>query len=429
VRLLFIILWSIPFLSVTNAQKDFINFDIWEANTTKVGSQVTDIFQDGKGYIWLSTFNGVIRFDGSEFIHLSEIYPASDQIPGSHISCVRIDTKDNIWIGTIEEGMFMLDRNGDLFSFNDHLIKEGRLDEYRIKDVVFQDSLMFVIGRRGLHTFKNSNGGFTRIENITTEADRNVRSMLKYNDDVIFATRTSIHSLKGSVPSIEGISSPQLFFDKNNVLWKSTVDDKGTMLFVFDNNEWTKNTTQPFQELKEYRTFTWDYQNRLWGVKYIDNLICYNFKNDRWLIQKGQVNHNLDQRRIRDVMVDNSGTVWIGSDVVSLFRKSEDVRSVKLEISNQDEVSNFVIDNDKLIYSTGFEGIHIVDSKGIPTILNTQNSALASDRFVKITPIDSAIFGVHHVKGFQIWDGDKSFSNLFPFKGSNRAMCFHEGVY
>lgn len=428
-RCFFAIVWSILILGQSNAQEEYYNFEVWEAGYTKVGSQVLDIYQDHDGLIWLSTFNGVIRFDGSHFEHIADIYPESEQIPTSHISCVRKDKSNNIWIGTIGEGLFKLTPEGHFTSFNDDVIGSELLEEHRIEDIVITDSLLFVEGRTGLSTFRINQGQFLKINDITGREDVEIRSILSYNDDLLFTTRNSILSLNGLIDEVDNILYPQVFIDKEGKLWMTMKTDSGTTLFKLEDGDWSENENQPLLNISPHRRFTWDYRARLWGVKYNDNLICYDFVKDSWIIKKGAENHNLDQRIVRDVLVDNSGTVWVGSDVISLFKKRQDIRSIKLPIANKDEIVNFIFDNDRLLYSINIDGLFIINPDGSFSNLRSDNSNLTNDRFLKFAHLEEGKIGIAHSGGFQVLNSDNGFSSLVPFRGSNRSICVHDGYY
>lgn len=424
-----IIVCSFTTLQISSAQEEYYNFDIWEASTTKASSVVLDIYQDDDGLIWLSTFNGVIRFDGSHFDHIADIYPEYDAIPTSHISCVRKDIENNLWIGTIGDGLFKMTEDGHFSSFSEDIIGDDVMDEYRIEDIIFTDSLLYIQGRNGLNTFRINQNKYVKVKDITSESDKNIRSVLKYKDDLIFTTKNAILSLKGSIGSEVDIRNPQLFIDKEGVLWKSIKKEEGTIIFKFLDGVWEKNETQPLLKVSSKRKLIWDYQKRLWALNYNNNVICYSFNKKKWIVEKDSDNYNLDQRRVRAVMVDNSGTVWIGSDVISLYRKRQDIRSIRLPIAKKDEVMNFIFDEGRLFYSINIDGFFILDDSGITHKWTSSNSDLSHNRYVKFSRLDSNKLGIAHSGGFQVLDTDDKFSPVVPFSGSNRSICYHAGYY
>ena len=397
---------------------------------TKVGSQVLDIHQDKEGYIWLSTFNGVVRFDGSKFIHIADIFPESDQLPTNHISCVRKDDRGNIWIGTINHGMYMIDIEGKFHAFDDLIASNDSLAEYRIEDILHTDSLLFIIGRTGLTTYRFKNNEYLQINDIANLPDRNINTMLNYRGDIIFASKESITSLNGTIQDQVDVSTPQVFQDMSGALYSSSFEKRiGSTIYKYGNKKWQKLEHQPFESVNAFHTFSWDYQGRIWAYRYNNTLVCYNYQKEKWMIEKDATNHNLGQRRIRDVMVDNSGTIWIGSEVLSLIRKREDIRSIKLPLEIKDDVRSFIFTDDKLHYTTSFDALHTIDSTGYNEHNTSKNSGLVSDDFLVLNKLDNGNFGLLHSRGFQTWDSEGQFSDLVLAKGSNRAMCVLGGYY
>src|SRR5918993_768213 len=61
---------------------------------------VNGIVQDGDGYIWLATINGLQRFDGYKFqtFHANKNSPGS--IPSDNVSMLHLDKKGNLWMVT-----------------------------------------------------------------------------------------------------------------------------------------------------------------------------------------------------------------------------------------------------------------------------------------------------------------------------------------
>ena len=64
-------------------------------------SQVLDIMQDRRGYLWLGTHRGVSKFDGNNF----KVYEArNSEIRGNFVNIILEDRNGDIWVGT-EKGL------------------------------------------------------------------------------------------------------------------------------------------------------------------------------------------------------------------------------------------------------------------------------------------------------------------------------------
>ena len=66
-------------------------------------SDVNSVVQTADGFIWIGSYSGLIRYDGNEFYHYD-----SDTGVSSVVSLFA-DSKDRLWIGTNDSGVFMLE--------------------------------------------------------------------------------------------------------------------------------------------------------------------------------------------------------------------------------------------------------------------------------------------------------------------------------
>lgn len=59
---------------------------------------VTALLQDGKGFLWVGTANGLQRFDGYKFINYGTQKPGSEKLPDGQIRQLVLDKKGCIWL-------------------------------------------------------------------------------------------------------------------------------------------------------------------------------------------------------------------------------------------------------------------------------------------------------------------------------------------
>ena len=72
-------------------------------------SEANAVAQTADGFIWIGGYSGLIRYDGNEFYR----YPSSTGI--FSVVSLFVDSKDNLWIGTNDNGAARL--NGETFTF------------------------------------------------------------------------------------------------------------------------------------------------------------------------------------------------------------------------------------------------------------------------------------------------------------------------
>ena len=88
--------------------------DSWNNQEGLPQSSVLSVIQTKDGYLWLGTFNGLVRFDGSRFT----VFDANNtpDLDSGRIVCLFEDSRTNLWIGTDTAGV-MLVRDGKIQNF------------------------------------------------------------------------------------------------------------------------------------------------------------------------------------------------------------------------------------------------------------------------------------------------------------------------
>ncbi len=63
-------------------------------------SQVNHIYQDGRGFVWISTENGLARFDGRDFLTFRYRRDKADVLASDLVLSVQEDSRGTLWTGT-----------------------------------------------------------------------------------------------------------------------------------------------------------------------------------------------------------------------------------------------------------------------------------------------------------------------------------------
>ncbi|MBP3741737.1 MAG: hypothetical protein J6J00_02010, partial [Treponema sp.] len=106
-------------LSADILLKDFVSRN-WNAEDGLPGNTITDIMQDQDGYLYFGTYGGLLRFDGVEFLAINRLLnPKYDFLSAR---TMFLDSRGNLWVGSNDEGVFCLKRNGDVLHFS---VKDG----------------------------------------------------------------------------------------------------------------------------------------------------------------------------------------------------------------------------------------------------------------------------------------------------------------
>src|SRR6476469_3530330 len=82
--------------------------DSWQTDQGLPQNSVISMTQSHDGYLWLATFNGLVRFDGVRFtVFNSHNTPALDS---SRIVRVFEDNANRLWIGTESGGLILREK-------------------------------------------------------------------------------------------------------------------------------------------------------------------------------------------------------------------------------------------------------------------------------------------------------------------------------
>ena len=84
----------------------------WTTEDGLPGMTITTVLQDNTGYMWIGTYDGLVRFDGVEFKTFSRSNDARFDFASARSLCQASDGK--IWIGHNDEGVTSYVPNGEI---------------------------------------------------------------------------------------------------------------------------------------------------------------------------------------------------------------------------------------------------------------------------------------------------------------------------
>ena len=88
----------------------------WTAADGLPGNSITDIMQSSSGYIYLGTYDGLVRFDGVEFVTFNRSVDKKYSFVSAR--AVFEDSRGNIWNGSNDEGICMVSKEGEITEFS-----------------------------------------------------------------------------------------------------------------------------------------------------------------------------------------------------------------------------------------------------------------------------------------------------------------------
>ena len=290
---------------VKNKDSFFVPYEsrTWKVSDGLPGSTITDIIQDDSGYLYIGTYEGLVRFDGIEFQTMSR--GQDEKYEFSSARSLFKDSSGKLWVGSNDEGIFCLHHNGkiDKYTTADGLpnnsirsisedengdiwcgtasgiaciSKLGRvflpkgLEKTEIAQMLitclYCDSAgrMWVCGqgKNSLYCYMNSN--FVRYDGIKSFPNPVVTCLTQDKNGAFYFGVTPHFAVKIDGASEEvfdvgrgrGTVINSIFQDSNSVLWFAmdsgiSVLQNGTIQFYDEENGLTNNSVNKITEDKE----------------------------------------------------------------------------------------------------------------------------------------------------------------------------------
>lgn len=80
-------------------------------------SHILDIQQDAKGFIWMGTYNGLIRYDGNAFQNFEVVQRGRLNLSSNRVSSFKFDKSGRIWIKSEKEEIYYFDTQNLSFHY------------------------------------------------------------------------------------------------------------------------------------------------------------------------------------------------------------------------------------------------------------------------------------------------------------------------
>lgn len=303
-------------------------------------SECYEIIQDRQGYIWISTDNGISRFDGTEFKN----YGTEDGLTDKTILFMHEDHRGWIWMSSLNANVFIC--RGDSivpYPYNQHL-QERRESFYTIADFIVDTTGTLYLSLQNLGLAKISSEGVFEMVNFPY-LEQGGRSYFIKDSQTLPITilldkiefRDYFDHLDAEYTQKNLILRPLIIEEEliknvlphkfnvsgrgaSNTAGYATRLDNGLMIRNYDQLYWYPD----FRNIEEYQTGTSNlkhfsfvitdpltpgyyvgYQNYGDGLRYFPNM--------EDLLADQSLFHILPEHTITHLLHDRAGGLWIGS--------------------------------------------------------------------------------------------------------------------
>lgn len=247
--------------------------DVWQDELPQVS--VLTVAQTKDGYLWLGTYEGLVRFDGIQF---SVVHPQNLNIPKSNgVFSLFEDSQGRLWIGTVGGGLLCL--------------KDGQFSGYSIQNGLPDNSVRAICEDQKGNIWIGTEDGLGLLENGKIR---------------VFTTQ-------------DGLGSNvirTLCCDRSGKVWIGTIGG----LSCFENGAFTCLTTNQGLLNNRVNAIYEDLEHTIWVGTEGGGL-------SRWQnghFQNYTVQQGLASNIILSVLEDRDGNLWIGTDGGGLNRLKKD---------------------------------------------------------------------------------------------------------
>ncbi len=285
--------------------------------------QIYDVVKDEQGFIWFGTVDGIKRFDGYGYASFVHDPNKARSLSNNNVSVMLSDSQDRLWIGTWGGGLNLYQRESqDFVHYRHDKSNDNSIGADKIQAIFESRTGQIWLGTNGggLNLFDSQSQSFRRFlhtPNEPTSVSHNrIWSIAEDNQGNIWLGTSDGLSKKlgnsdkfqrfGAESGLDHSEIRVLHFDKNDNIWLATRNSFGR--FSTENNQFqafqlpggnmpsvTKIT--PYENSLLLSTFAGIYRFDLATNKFVRAS-----EEGHWAL--------LQNRDVRQVMVDNNGLLW-----------------------------------------------------------------------------------------------------------------------
>ena len=161
---LFFVLLSLVLVSSSYAQRNYL-FENISIPQGLSNSTVNYVFHDSNGFLWISTADGLNRYDGNKMVVFKNDPNDSTTIPNNYCGAISEDSEGTIWIGVFGNVIAKYDPKDE--SFKRYRIETGsvtNISEFYSALYDSKGNLWFGSSNHGMQKFNRSENRFEQVQ-------------------------------------------------------------------------------------------------------------------------------------------------------------------------------------------------------------------------------------------------------------------------
>ncbi len=345
-----------PLFAGTTVEKTLTQYTrtVWTQANGLPQDAVRAIAQTSDGYLWLGTDEGLVRFDGYDFVIFNKDHGG---LPSNSVSTLSSGIAGDLWIGTSSGIVHYQDRRFQAITKADGLpdddvtkiicdhagvvwvvagsylcrIDSGKITRFQagielplagIRTVYEdRDHVIWVAGYGGVARL--SGGTFSAVPGTSQPSDGPIECLVKDRDGNLWMGSNRVRSLSrnGQLQTYSGVNLipgrpvRSLWEDSKGNIWLGTNDG----IVRFHNNGFESLSRAPISVHDRVRAIYEDMEGDLWVGT---NTGLSQFRDDAFTVYSRAEGMPSDEPT--SVLEDSTGTIWVGFQNAGLIRMGKD---------------------------------------------------------------------------------------------------------
>jgi ligand-binding sensor domain-containing protein/serine phosphatase RsbU (regulator of sigma subunit) len=342
----------------------------------KIDVEVTTIYQDQLGFMWIGTHDGLIKYDGVDF----KLFNTQNGLSSNEVTCIIEDQKGVLWIGHKNGKISCLHQN----QFSVFNPEEGQT-ERQISSFFLDNSgtVWYTTLDEGVYYFTGTNR--KRLYNLNTDdglLDNYVYSIAQdTSGNFYFATDKgiSVYNLNekkfvGKITTTDGLPDnlvKQLYYH-NSHLWIG-MEEGGVCVYEIGSkkiefvSEWKFSSINNFIRLSD---------NEIWVSTARTGIIkCQFDETGKPWYSVYNKETGLSDNRANFIFLDREKNIWIGTKKGLSIRKNNNIEFLEFQSSIENKHKNifsFTIDNSGKYWVAAQEGLYVYSRDEMGQLSQTQ---------------------------------------------------------
>ena len=375
-------------------------------------TNINSVTQDKQGFIWITSVDGITRFDGKNFVTFNRNHDSGFTLRNNNVLSFFEDSQNNCWIGT-KDGLHNFNRNENKFSYINLYSGEEKNELLSVTNIMDDPNNhnYLLIGTSGYGAFRLNKSDYTKDENwaskITALAGGYIDHMItdKTGNLWICNNKAGIISvdLKNNEQrkiTLEGLISNDLLnlnnfevlvLNNNNLLFGGLnglyfYESEKNIIRRFNNKRLNSLICTSLYQQSDSIVLVGTENMGLWRVNLYDETAD--------IINPSICPIDLKYSKIRSIMSDDQNNLWLGifqKGLLTIPLESNEFEylAVAEEGSEKNLSCNTSFEEDlngNLWIGTDGAGIFVYkkDTKELLMKINSSNSILKSDAIMSI---------------------------------------------